>query len=51
MSGNRREPKIYRTILLAYGITIIWLYKLTDEGLALELTVKGTKYYKAGVLN
>lgn len=29
----------------------IWLYQLTDEGLALDLTVKGTKYYKAGVLN
>jgi len=29
----------------------IWLYQLTDDGLALELTVKGTKYYKAGVLN
>jgi lipid-binding SYLF domain-containing protein len=29
----------------------VWLYQLTDEGLALELTVKGTKYYKAGALN
>ena len=29
----------------------IWLYQLTDDGLALELTVKGTKYYKAGALN
>lgn len=29
----------------------IWLYQLTDDGLALELTVKGTKYFKAGVLN
>ncbi len=29
----------------------VWLYQLTDDGLALELTVKGTKYYKAGVLN
>ena len=24
----------------------VWLYQLTDDGLALELTVKGTKYYK-----
>ena len=24
----------------------IWLYQLTDDGLALELTGKGTKYYK-----
>jgi lipid-binding SYLF domain-containing protein len=29
----------------------IWLYQLTDDGLALEATVKGTKYYKAGALN
>lgn len=29
----------------------IWLYQLTDDGLALELTAKGTKYFKAGALN
>jgi hypothetical protein len=29
----------------------IWLYQLTDDGLALELTAKGTKYYKDGDLN
>ena len=29
----------------------IWLYQLTDDGLALELTAKGTKYYKDGGLN
>lgn len=29
----------------------IWLYQLTDDGLALELTVKGTKYYKDDDLN
>lgn len=29
----------------------IWLYQLTDEGLALELTGKGTKYYKDDELN
>jgi len=29
----------------------IWLYQLTDDGLALELTAKGTKYYKDGSLN
>lgn len=28
----------------------VWLYQLTDDGLALELTVKGTKYYKDGDL-
>ena len=29
----------------------IWLYQLTDDGLALELTAKGTKYYKDKDLN
>jgi lipid-binding SYLF domain-containing protein len=29
----------------------IWLYQLTDDGLAVELTAKGTKYYKDGDLN
>ena len=29
----------------------VWLYQLTDEGLALELTAKGTKYYRDEELN
>lgn len=29
----------------------VWLYQLTDDGLAVELTAKGTKYYKADDLN
>ena len=29
----------------------IWVYQLTDDGLAAELTAKGTKYYKDGDLN
>ena len=29
----------------------VWLYQLTDTGLALELTAKGTKYYKDTDLN
>ena len=29
----------------------IWLYQLTDDGLAAELTAKGTKYYKDSDLN
>ena len=29
----------------------IWLYQLTDDGLALELTGKGTNYYKDDDLN
>jgi len=29
----------------------VWLYQLTDKGLAAEVTVKGTKYYKDDELN
>lgn len=29
----------------------VYLYQITDDGLALELTVKGTKYYKDDALN
>lgn len=29
----------------------VWLYQLTDDGLALELTAKGTKYYRDQDLN
>jgi len=29
----------------------VWIYQLTDNGLALELTAKGTKYYKDDELN
>lgn len=29
----------------------VWIYQLTDKGLALELTAKGTKYYKDDDLN
>jgi lipid-binding SYLF domain-containing protein len=29
----------------------VWLYQLTDDGLALELTAKGTKYYRDEELN
>ena len=29
----------------------VWLYQLTDDGVAVELTAKGTKYYKDSDLN
>jgi lipid-binding SYLF domain-containing protein len=29
----------------------VWLYQITDKGIALELTAKGTKYFKDGALN
>jgi lipid-binding SYLF domain-containing protein len=29
----------------------VWIYQITDDGLAAELTVKGTKYYRDNDLN
>ena len=29
----------------------VWLYQVTGDSLAVELTAKGTKYYKDGDLN
>lgn len=29
----------------------VWLYQLTDDGVAVELTAKGTKYYRDAELN
>ena len=29
----------------------VWLYQLTDDGLAIELTARGTKYFKDDALN
>jgi lipid-binding SYLF domain-containing protein len=29
----------------------VWMYQLTDTGLAAEITAKGTKYYKDNDLN
>jgi lipid-binding SYLF domain-containing protein len=29
----------------------VWVYQITDDGVALELTAKGTKYYKDADLN
>jgi hypothetical protein len=29
----------------------VWVYQLTGDGLAVELTAKGTKYYKDADLN
>ena len=29
----------------------VWIYQMTEDGLALELTAKGTKYYKDDDLN
>jgi hypothetical protein len=29
----------------------VWMYQLTDKGIALEITAKSTKYYKEDDLN
>jgi lipid-binding SYLF domain-containing protein len=29
----------------------VWLYQLSDDGIAVEITAKGTKYYKDSELN
>jgi hypothetical protein len=29
----------------------VWVYQITKNGLALQLTLQGTKYYKDGDLN
>ena len=29
----------------------VWMYQLTDKGLAAEITAKGTKYYRNDELN
>jgi hypothetical protein len=29
----------------------VWIYQVTDDGIAAELTVKGTKYYRDKELN
>jgi hypothetical protein len=29
----------------------VWMYQLTDKGLAVEITAKGTKYHKDDDLN
>jgi len=50
-SCHTGEPRI-RPGAAAVAVTKdIWLYQLTDDGLAVELTAKGTKYYKDDDLN
>jgi hypothetical protein len=44
----RRGPAFQDAVAVAPGV---WLYQLTEKGAALELTVKGTKYYKDDDLN
>jgi hypothetical protein len=40
--------------VLAGAISVsdgIWMYQLTDKGLAVEITAKSTKYFKDDALN
>jgi hypothetical protein len=53
-STNTHEPSGLQRVGVAGAVAIskdIWLYQLTDNGLAVELTAKGTKYYKDDDLN
>ena len=47
MSGQGRQVYV-GAMSVSPGV---WIYQLTDDGLAAELTAKGTKYYKDTELN
>ena len=47
-TDGRRGGAHQGAILVSPGV---WVYQLTEKGLALELTGKGTKYYKDDALN
>jgi hypothetical protein len=42
------QPKAKAALEKSAGV---WLYQLAGDGLALELTAKGTKYYRDDTLN
>ena len=46
--AGEKGASIQGALYVAPGI---WVYQLTDKGVALELTAKGTKYYKDDDLN
>jgi lipid-binding SYLF domain-containing protein len=46
--GGDKGAAYQGAVSVAQGV---WLYQVTDKGLALELTAKGTKYYKDSDLN
>ncbi len=47
-AGEGRGGSLEGALAIAPGV---WVYQLSDAGLALELTAKGTKYYKDDGLN
>lgn len=48
VQGEKRGGALQGAISISPGV---WLYQLTQKGLALEATLKGTKYYKNDELN
>jgi lipid-binding SYLF domain-containing protein len=47
-STRAKDEAMAGAVAVAPGV---WVYQLTESGLALELTLKGTKYYKDSELN
>ena len=48
------EPRAERWPERCLAVSVsdgVWMYQITDPGLALELTAKNTKYYKDDDLN
>ena len=53
-SGTRNDHVGDKGVDLAGALSVspgVWMYQLTDKGLAAELAVKGTKYSKDSDLN
>jgi hypothetical protein len=46
--GCSRKTALQDAMSVSPGV---WMYQLTDKGLAAEATVKGTKYWKDADLN
>ncbi len=48
IAGDGKGGSVAGAVSLSKGV---WMYQLTDKGLALEITMTGTKYYKDDDLN
>ena len=47
-AGQGQRRRVWRAVSVSPGV---WLYQVAGDSLALELTAKGTKYYKDSDLN
>ena len=47
-AGEGKGASVAGAVSVSDGV---WMYQLTDKGLALEITLKGSKYYKDDELN